>query len=64
MSPISIYLKQMFSSTQAKLLHSFGPGYQQAIQQNQVEEFFQQAYLIWFNHFPEPCLTRDSDEYV
>ena len=54
----------MFSSAQAKLLRSLGPGYHQAIRQNRAEEFFQQAYLIWFDNFPEPCLNRDSDEYA
>lgn len=54
----------MYSSTQAKLLRSLAPGYQQAIRQNRAEEFFQQAYLIWFDHFPEPRLNRDDDEYA
>jgi hypothetical protein len=55
----------MYPSTQAKLLRSLEPNYQQAIQDDRVEEFFQQAYLIWFDRFPEP---RDrsctSEEYA
>lgn len=54
----------MYTSMQAKLLRMLGPAYQQAIQENRVEDFFQQAYLIWFNHFPEPRLDRDQDEYA
>ena len=54
----------MYSRKQAKLLCSLVPSYQQAIQQNLVEDFFQQVYLIWFDHFPEPRLNRDGDEYA
>jgi hypothetical protein len=56
-------LPSMFTSSQAELLRQLGPSYQKAIQQKQVEDFFQQAYRIWFDNFPEPRLDRDADDY-
>jgi hypothetical protein len=52
----------MFTGSQAKLLHQLAPSYQKAVQQNCVEDFFQQAYRVWFGYFPEPHLD-DADAY-
>jgi len=52
----------MFTGLQAKLLRQLAPSYQKAVQQNHVEDFFQQAYQVWFDYFPEPRLD-DADAY-
>jgi hypothetical protein len=53
----------MFTGSQAELLRELGPSYRKAIQQNRAEDFFQQAYRVWFDNFPEPRLDRDADAY-
>lgn len=54
----------MFSRDQVKLLRQLGPGYRKAIQAEKVDDFYANAYLIWFDHFPEPRhIDMDADEY-
>jgi hypothetical protein len=53
----------MYTTSQVKLLRELGPHYRQAIQQNREQDFFQQAYACWFDHFPEFRGNKDGNEF-
>ena len=61
-SQCSFRTGKMYTTNQLNLLCELGPHYLQAIQQNRQQDFYEQAYARWFDHFPEPRGNDEGDD--
>lgn len=52
------------TTAEVKVLRNLAPSYRAAIQKNEVEMFFEQAFMVWFTHFPEPQNLMDAEEHA
>ena len=53
---------KMYTTNELNLLCELGPHYLQTIQQNRQQDFYEQAYTHWFDHFPEPQGIDEGDD--
>lgn len=55
----------MFSSDEMRALKVLGPMYRDVLKkksQDELEKFFQHAYIIWDDHSPPPRRKADIDD--